>query len=106
MTPSNYANIGYALQAFSFLAGGFPMLITLIIDYLKRPDVQGTWLESHFTWQIRTFWYSLLWLVIGVIGTVFLWGLLILGLWFLWFLYRVTLYTTKITQSCNIVLNQ
>jgi uncharacterized membrane protein len=100
------AQIAYALQAVSFFAGGLPLLVALIIGYLKRSEVQGVWLESHFTWQIRTFWYSLLWIVLGAATAIILVGYLILGLGFLWFLYRVTLYTTKITQSCNIVLNQ
>ena len=33
----------------------------MILHYVKRRDVRGTWLESHFRWQIRTFWYGLLW---------------------------------------------
>lgn len=63
--------------------------MALIVGYLKRPDVRGTWLESHFTWQIRTFWASLLWLAVGMIAALILVGYLVLGLGFLWFLYRV-----------------
>jgi uncharacterized membrane protein len=74
------------------VAGGFvfglPSLIAVILNYLKRGDVAGTWLESHFRWQIRTFWFTLLWLVIyGLfIITIILipiaWLLIaILGLW-------------------------
>lgn len=63
--------------------------MALIVGYLKRPDVRGTWLESHFTWQIRTFWASLLWLAVGTIAALILVGYLVLGLGFLWFLYRV-----------------
>lgn len=51
------------------VAGGFvfglPSLIAVFLNYLKRGEVAGTWLESHFNWQIRTFWYTLLWLVIS-----------------------------------------
>ena len=43
------------------VAGGFvfglPSLIAVLLNYLKRSDVRGTWLESHFVWQIRTFWF-------------------------------------------------
>ena len=50
------------------VAGGFvfglPSLIAVLLNYLKRSDVRGTWLESHFVWQIRTFWFTLLWLVV------------------------------------------
>ena len=48
------------------VAGGFvfglPSLCAVLLNYLKRGDVNGTWLESHFRWQIRTFWFTLLWL--------------------------------------------
>jgi uncharacterized membrane protein len=74
------------------VAGGFvfglPSLIAVFINYLKRSDVNGTWLESHFRWQIRTFWFTLLWLVvyglliITIVGIPIAWILIaILGLW-------------------------
>ncbi len=88
-TARTAAQIAYALQALSFFGGGLPLLVALIIGYLKRSTVRGVWLESHFTWQIRTFWYSLLWFVLGSVTAIILVGYLILGLWFVWFLYRV-----------------
>lgn len=74
------------------VAGGFvfglPSLIAVFINYLKRSDVNGTWLESHFRWQIRTFWFTVLWLVIyglliiTIIGIPIAWIMIaILGLW-------------------------
>lgn len=75
------------------VAGGFvfglPSLIAVVLNYLKRGDVQGTWLESHFSWQIRTFWFTLLWLVVSglvmltIIGIPFAAWIMIpmLGLW-------------------------
>ena len=74
------------------VAGGFvfglPSLIAVFINYLKRSDVSGTWLESHFRWQIRTFWFTVLWLavygllIITIIGIPIAWILIaILGLW-------------------------
>jgi uncharacterized membrane protein len=74
------------------VAGGFvfglPSLLAVFLNYLKRSDVNGTWLESHFRWQIRTFWFTLLWLVvyglliITIIGIPIAWILIaILGLW-------------------------
>ncbi len=74
------------------VAGGFvfglPSLVAVVLNYLKRGDVAGTWLESHFRWQIRTFWFTLLWLVIyglfviTIILIPIAWLLIaILGLW-------------------------
>jgi len=74
------------------VAGGFvfglPSLVAVLLNYLKRGDVNGTWLESHFRWQIRTFWFTALWLVvyglliITIIGIPVAWILIaVLGLW-------------------------
>jgi len=74
------------------VAGGFvfglPSLVAVFLNYLKRGDVSGTWLESHFRWQIRTFWFTFLWLtiygllIITIIGIPLAWILIaILGLW-------------------------
>jgi uncharacterized membrane protein len=58
--------LGPALIITTFLTG-WPSIIAVIINYIKRSDVRGTYLDSHFGWQIRTFWYTLLWLVIAAI---------------------------------------
>jgi uncharacterized membrane protein len=90
--------LGLAIGAFgaasligSFLLG-WPSIIAVIIGYAKRGEARGTWLESHFAWQIRTFWFALAWVVlVGLIslpltlviigfGTWAL-GLIVLGLW-------------------------
>lgn len=75
------------------VAGGFvfglPSLLAVFLNYLKRGDVAGTWLESHFTWQIRTFWFAALWLCIAFVLMLTLigiplaaWILIpILGIW-------------------------
>jgi uncharacterized membrane protein len=47
----------------SFLAG-WPSIIAVIVNYVKREEVRGTYLDSHFSWQLRTFWYALLWVVV------------------------------------------
>lgn len=70
----------YGLHALSLLVGvltaatvagafvfGVPSIIAVVINYAKREEARGTFLESHFRWQIRTFWFALLWFVIGVI---------------------------------------
>src|SRR5439155_793009 len=48
---------------FAFLTG-WPSIIAVILNYVKRSEARGTWLESHFRWQIRTFWYGLLWVAL------------------------------------------
>lgn len=74
------------------IAGGFvfgvPSLLAVFLNYWMRSEVRGTWLESHFRWQIRTFWFTLLWLgvyglfVITIIGIPIAIGLIvILGFW-------------------------
>ena len=83
---------GVGITSAATVAGGFvfglPSLIAVFINYLKRGDVKGTWLESHFRWQIRTFWFTALWLVvyglliITLIGIPIAWVLIaLLGLW-------------------------
>lgn len=72
---------------------GWPSLIAVILNYAKRSDTRGTYLESHFSWQIRTFWYALLWivfsgvLILTVIG--FPLAILLICLIGLWVLYRI-----------------
>jgi uncharacterized membrane protein len=69
--------LGLAIGAFgaasvigSFLFG-WPSIIAVIINYVKRGEARGTWLESHFDWQIRTFWFALLWgCLVGLTGLV------------------------------------
>ena len=55
----------YGLQAIAFFLFGTTALIAVIINYVKKSDVKGTWLETHFRWQIRTFWWSLFWGIVG-----------------------------------------
>lgn len=78
----------YFLYAASILAG-VTAIIAVIINYLKRDDVTGTWLESHFRWQIRTFWFSLLWSLIGGITMIIGIGFIIWGATAVWAIYRV-----------------
>nr|WP_282571331.1 hypothetical protein [Methylonatrum kenyense] len=78
----------YGLQAASFLIG-ISFLVAVIINYVKRDEVRGTWLESHFRWQVRTFWFALLWFVIGFLTTVIGIGFLILLATTIWIIYRI-----------------
>lgn len=90
--------LGLAIGAFSAttIAGsfvfGWPSIIAVILNYVKREETRGTWLESHLAWQIRTFWFALAWVVaVGVVGLALLWvvigfailwiGFLVLGIW-------------------------
>ena len=100
------AHVIYALHAFSALTGlassalivtaflsGWPSIIAVILNYVKRSDVRGTWLDSHFSWQIRTFWFALLWLVIGAVAFATVVGIPVaVVLWLgtgIWVLYRI-----------------
>ncbi len=58
-------HITYALYLFSFFTAGLTWLVAIIINYVKRSDAQGTWLQSHFDWQIRTFWYGIIMAIIA-----------------------------------------
>jgi uncharacterized membrane protein len=78
----------YALQAAGFLFG-ITWLIAVIVDYVKRDDARGSWLESHFTWQIRTFWWGLLWGAIGAVLLLVLVGYLVLVANAVWIIYRI-----------------
>ena len=84
--------LGPALIITTFLTG-WPSIIAVIINYVKRNDVRGTYLDSHFSWQIRTFWYTLFWLVIAamlfatVIGIIFAY-ILAIGAG-IWVIYRI-----------------
>lgn len=80
----------YALQALGLLLPVvLPWIVGVVIDYVKRDDAVGTWLESHVRWQIRTFWWSLLWAVIGGVLLLVLIGWLVLAVAGIWVLYRI-----------------
>ena len=96
----------YALHAVTVLTGlltpvlivtafltGWPSLLGVILNYVKRKDTRGTYLESHFRWQISTFWFALMWVIVAgllvftLIGIPVAFGLAyIVGIWVL---YRV-----------------
>jgi uncharacterized membrane protein len=98
----------YGLHAFSLLTGilgaatvvgafltGWPSIIAVILNYVKRGEVRGTWLDSHFRWQIRTFWFGLLWVSLCVLFIIATFGIGILIAWLplafvgFWFIYRI-----------------
>lgn len=100
------ATIVYALHTFAIVAGiigtatvigsfvgSVPSIVAVIINYVKRGDSRGTWAESHYRWQIRTFWFALLWAIIGwvliftLIGAVI--GIPVLIALTIWLVYRI-----------------
>ena len=103
-----WTHLIYGLHAFSLATGilgaativgafltGWPSIIAVILNYVKRSEARGTWLESHFRWQIRTFWYGLLWVALCLLFVVLTLGVALLVAWIplmgvgLWFIYRI-----------------
>lgn len=95
-----YTHIVYALHALSVLVGlagaatvvgsfllGLPSILAVVMNYARQPEVEGTWLASHFRWQIRTFWYSVLWMLVAAVVSLPL--VLVLGLGIVTFLLAV-----------------
>ena len=78
----------YALQAVGFFVQ-ITWIVAVVINYVKLDEVKGSWLESHFRWQIRTFWWGLLWAAIGVITFLIVIGWLILIADGIWLIYRI-----------------
>jgi uncharacterized membrane protein len=104
--------IGLAIGAFgaasvvgSFIFG-WPSIIAVIINYVKRGDARGTWLDSHFSWQIRTFWFAMLWsLLVFLIGLPLTLVIVGFGIWAvgffilgIWAIYRIVVGWTRLTS--------
>ncbi|MCH4248965.1 DUF4870 family protein [Acinetobacter populi] len=83
-----YTLVIYILYAISILVG-ITSIVAIIMNYIKREEVQGTWLQSHFDWQIKTFWYTLLGCIIGFVLMLILIGYLVLAAVSIWFIYRI-----------------
>jgi uncharacterized membrane protein len=98
----------YGLHAFSLLTGilgpvtvvsafltGWPSIIAVVLNYVKRGEARSTWLDSHFRWQIRTFWYGLLWVGLCMLFVFITLGIGMLIAWLplaivsVWFIYRI-----------------
>jgi len=100
------ANVVYALHALAIVVGlagsativgsfvgSVPSIVAVILNYVKRGDARGTWVASHYRWQIRTFWFALLWAIIGWVLIITLIGIVIGGpvliALTLWLIYRI-----------------
>lgn len=108
-----YNHITYLLYVLSYFTAGLLWIVPIFMNYAKRREADGTWLATHFDWQIKTFWYSVVWFVVGVgiitfalgsfgismmadsdniaVGSVFLasLGFIVMGVTFIWHLYRI-----------------
>ena len=108
-----YNHITYLLYVLSYFTAGLLWIVPIFMNYAKRREADGTWLATHFDWQIKTFWYSIVWFVVGVgiitfalgsfgvsmmadssniaVGSVLLasLGFIIMGVTFIWHLYRI-----------------
>ena len=82
------AVVGSATIIFSFVAS-LPSIAAVILNYWNQNAVRGTWLESHFRWQIRTFWFGLLWMALGWLTFILLVGWLVLAANCVWLIYRI-----------------
>jgi uncharacterized membrane protein len=124
-TSSNLLSLTYiiyALHLFSAIVGllssafvltafltGWPSIIAVILNYVKRGEVTGTYLESHFRWQIRTFWFAVIWmlfaslLVFTVIGIPF--ALIIFIATGIWVLYRIIRGLSRLNKNLPMPFN-
>lgn len=113
----------YALHLFSAIGGvlssafiltafltGWPSIIAVVLNYLKRADVAGTYLDSHFRWHIRTFWFALIWmliagfLIVTFIGIPF--AFIIFVATGIWVLYRMIRGLLRLNKSMPMPFNQ
>ena len=116
-------HVMYGLHAFSAVMGiltpalivtsfltGWPSIIAVIINYVKRDEVRGTYLDSHFSWQLRTFWYAVLWFAVALVCAVTIIGLVIAVPVFLgvgiWVVYRIIRGWMTLSQSRPIAIQR
>ncbi len=100
------AHIVYGLHALSILIGitspitivgtfvfGIPSIVAVILNYVNQANSRGSFLESHFRWQIRTFWFDAMWILIGAVLFVTIIGIPLAWIIFvsagIWVIYRV-----------------
>ncbi len=112
----NVSHLVYALHAFAIavgiassatvvgsFVGSLPSIVAVILNYLKRGEARGTWLASHYRWQIRTFWYALLWIAIGGLLVLTVVGIPVaLGVFLaitLWIIYRIAHGWTRLSRQ-------
>ena len=79
----------YGLMALSYLTGGLGALAAIILNYIKQDEIKGTPLESHFRWQMRTFWFGLLWTVLSLLLMFVAIGFVTMFAAVVWHIYRI-----------------
>jgi len=98
----SYTKVMYVLHGLTILIGictsafivtafvfGLPSIIAVIMNFVRRSEARGTWLESHFRWQMRTFWFAALWIVLSLVA--FGWLVLIgIGIVLIWLVFAIT----------------
>ena len=94
----------YALYAASLFVG-VTAIVAIVMNYVKRDDLRGTWLESHFRWQIRTFWFGLLWTILGALTFLLVIGWGILFAVFVWFIYRIVKGWLRLSENKPMYVN-
>ena len=81
----------YLCQVLTFMLAGLPLLVGVAINFFKRNEVQGIWLESHFNWQIKTSWVALAGFALSGLTFGMGLGIFILVMTVLWMIYRITI---------------
>src|SRR5688500_11609001 len=88
----------YGLYAASIVVG-VTYIVAIILNYVKKDEVIGTMYESHFRWQIRTFWFSLLWFCVGLITVFFIVGFFVWIASGIWFIYRIVVGWLRLSEG-------
>ena len=88
-SQKNMALLVYVLPWLGFFTGGVTYIVAIVINYIKLDEVRGTWLEGHFRWQMNTFWYGLLWSIVGFLFWLILMGWLASAIVSIWMIYRI-----------------
>ena len=112
-TLISYNHLTYLLYVVSYFTAGLLWIVPIAMNYLKRREADGSWLATHFDWQIKTFWYSIVFFVVGTMMVIFslgglgisifadnghamagslgllITGFMLIGVTFLWHLYRI-----------------
>jgi len=89
----------YGLYAASLVVG-VTSIAAIILNYVKRGDVVGTLYESHFRWQIRTFWSSVFWWIVGFcLLFAFFLGYLVWIAWYIWYVYRIVVRWLRLSEG-------
>ena len=92
--------IVYVLQALAMFTA-LPLVIAVIINYIKLDEARETWLHSHFRWQIRTFWFGLLFYIVAIILHVILIGFILGFIVWLWQIYRIARGWIRLSKQCE-----